>query len=52
MVWFEGHETREAAKERERQIKEWRRVWKLRLIEGENPDWLDLSDRLNDLAGF
>jgi putative endonuclease len=31
---------------RERQIKNWRRAWKIQLIERENPDWLDLSHRL------
>lgn len=49
LVWFETHETREAAKTRERQIKDWRRAWKLKLIEGENPEWEDLYERLNDL---
>ncbi|WP_269716026.1 GIY-YIG nuclease family protein [Caulobacter sp. NIBR2454] len=52
LVWFEGHETREAAFRRERQIKEWRRDWKVRLIETENPYWADLSQRLNDLLPF
>lgn len=33
---------------RERRIKEWRRSWKLMLIEDENPDWRDLADQ-NDL---
>lgn len=52
LVWFESHETRDAAFRRERQIKEWRGAWKLRLIEENNPDWRDLSDNLNDLLGF
>jgi putative endonuclease len=46
LVWFEEHPTRDAAWLRERQIKEWRRAWKLQLIEGENPEWADLFDRL------
>lgn len=45
LVWAEWHETREAAFRRERAIKEWRRSWKLRLIEEENPTW---RDRLAD----
>ena len=49
LVWFEGHESRENAFKRERQIKEWRRAWKLRLIEGANPDWRDLTDDLDNL---
>jgi putative endonuclease len=46
LVWFEVHETLEAARRRERQMKEWKRVWKLREIEGLNPDWSDLYDRI------
>jgi putative endonuclease len=32
---------------REKRIKKWRRAWKLELIERENPQWLDLYDRIN-----
>ena len=46
LVWYEPHETREGAFRRERQIKEWRRSWKLRLIEEDNPTWRDLYDEL------
>lgn len=42
LVWFEEHDTRESAFTRERRIKEWRRKWKLDLIEKANPDWKDL----------
>ncbi|MEZ5938685.1 MAG: GIY-YIG nuclease family protein [Hyphomonadaceae bacterium] len=42
LVWMEPHPTREAAKLRERQIKAWKRLWKLKLIEERNPDWTDL----------
>jgi len=42
LVWFEVHEIREAAWGRERQIKEWRRAWKIQLIESDNPHWIDL----------
>ena len=47
LVWFDAFETRDAAFLRERQMKEWRRAWKLDLIERDNPDWLDLYERLN-----
>jgi putative endonuclease len=50
LVWFQAFELRENAFRRERQIKEWRRGWKLRLIEDSNPDWRDLYDDLNLLA--
>jgi putative endonuclease len=46
LVWFETHGTRENAFVRERRIKDWRRAWKLRLIEDVNPDWADLSENL------
>jgi len=44
LVWFERHDSRHAAFVRERQIKEWKRVWKLELIERSNPGWVDLMD--------
>ncbi len=42
LVYVEAHDTIEAAILREKQIKEWRRDWKVRLIEESNPDWTDL----------
>ena len=48
LVWFEPHDTREDAFARERQIKEWKRAWKLELIEKENPEWDDLYETINN----
>ena len=42
LVYYEFHETMDAAIVREKQIKEWRRVWKVELIEKMNPKWRDL----------
>src|ERR1700693_2882576 len=42
LMWFEHHEDWQPAIRREKQIKEWKRVWKIELIERENPHWLDL----------
>ena len=42
LVWYELHATMESAISREKTIKEWRRAWKLTLIEKMNPDWRDL----------
>ncbi len=42
LVWYEAHETMEAAITREKQLKDWKRAWKLELIEKMNPDWRDL----------
>lgn len=48
LIWYEVHESRESAFMRERQIKKWNRVWKLDLIENENPGW---RDPFNELGG-
>jgi putative endonuclease len=42
LVWYELHENMESAIEREKRLKEWKRKWKLELIESTNPNWLDL----------
>jgi putative endonuclease len=47
LVWYETHDTRETAFQRERRLKEWRRSWKLMLIEENNPTWDDLYETLN-----
>ena len=44
LVYAEFHETMEGALLRERQIKKWRRAWKLELIERDNPQWRDLLE--------
>jgi putative endonuclease len=46
LVWYEVHESRETAFQRERQIKKWNRKWKLEMIERFNPSWRDLADEL------
>ena len=46
LVWYELHDTMESAIQREKAIKEWKRRWKLELIEKENPQWRDLFDLL------
>jgi putative endonuclease len=46
LVWFEVHDRVDAAILREKQMKEWRRAWKLREIEAANPDWNDLFPSL------
>jgi putative endonuclease len=44
LVWFEVHAEMESAILREKRIKEWRRAWKLALIEKDNPTWRDLAE--------
>ena len=46
LVWFEMHATMETAIQREKAIKTWKRNWKLKLIEQNNPDWDDLYEGL------
>jgi len=43
LVWYEMHDTMPAAGERERQLKEWRRAWKIEMIERDNLQWNDLA---------
>lgn len=47
LAWFEAHDGLEIALAREKQIKRWRREWKLRLIEERNPEWRDLYEELS-----
>ena len=42
LVWYEEHFDIRDAIEREKQIKRWRRAWKIALIEEHNPDWNEL----------
>lgn len=42
LVYFEPHDDIREAIRREKQIKRWRRQWKIELIESQNPDWRDL----------
>ena len=42
LVWFEIYEDAITAITREKELKKWRRDWKIRLIEEQNPEWVDL----------
>jgi len=46
LVWFEMHESMESAIAREKRLKNWKRKWKLELIESNNPNWLDLYRKI------
>ncbi len=46
LVWYEPHENMESAITREKALKKWNRIWKLRLIEQINPEWQDLYHQL------
>jgi putative endonuclease len=42
LVWYEVYDDPTNAIMREKEIKKWRRAWKIELIEKDNPDWKDL----------
>ena len=46
LVWYEVHDRVDEAIHREKQMKEWRRAWKLRAIKAANPNWNDLFQSL------
>ena len=46
LVWFEGTPSIEAAIRREKQLKNWKREWKIALIEKVNPMWADLYESI------
>jgi hypothetical protein len=50
LVSYETHAIMTEAIRREKQIKRWRRRWKLKLIEGQNPKWRDLSEGWFEVA--
>ena len=46
LVWYELHGNMDTAIEREKNIKEWKRAWKVKLIKKENPNWNDLYNSI------
>lgn len=42
LVYFEQTQSIDAALTREKELKKWRRQWKIDLIEEKNPGWADL----------
>jgi putative endonuclease len=42
LIWFEVYDDVLSAIAREKELKKWRRDWKIRLIEEQNPNWMDL----------
>ncbi len=49
LVWFEHHPNIVLAIQREKSLKRYLREWKIRLVEGLNPTWLDLFDRIGEI---
>jgi putative endonuclease len=46
LVYYESYSTALDAIQREKNMKEWKRAWKIELIEQMNPDWRDLYEDL------
>jgi putative endonuclease len=49
LVYYELYKSMRMAILREKQLKKWNRNWKLKLLEGTNPDWRDLFDELGKI---
>ena len=46
LVWFEIYDDPVSAISREKELKKWKRDWKVQLIEKDNPDWDDLFESI------
>jgi putative endonuclease len=46
LVWFEIYDDPISAISREKELKKWKRSWKTRLIETQNPEWKDLYESI------
>ncbi|MGM0588991.1 MAG: GIY-YIG nuclease family protein [Bacteroidota bacterium] len=46
LMYYEQHPTMKVAYRREKQLKRWRRAWKIELIQSMNPDMVDLFPTL------
>lgn len=47
LVYFETTENAYSGATRERQLKKWKREWKIQLIEENNPEWKDLYQEIS-----
>lgn len=48
LVYVESYESPNEAIQREKQLKNWKRDWKISLIEADNPEWSDLSHLIGE----
>jgi putative endonuclease len=46
LVWFEVYDDPVSAISREKELKKWKRAWKVQLIEKDNPEWQDLYESI------
>jgi putative endonuclease len=52
LVYYEIFNNPESAISREKQLKRWKRLWKLKLIDQINPEWNDLFDEINSAGSL
>lgn len=52
LVYYEMHHIMADAIRREKQLNDWQRIWKIRLIESMNPEWQDLFDETSGEIAF
>ena len=50
LVWYEHHSEMTDAISREKQLKKWKRDWKIRIIEEINANWRDLHEEIDPFA--
>ena len=48
LVWFQGFDDIAEAIDQEKRVKRWRRIWKIEMIEVNNPEWNDLYPLLRE----
>ena len=46
LIWFEAYDDPISAISREKELKKWKRTWKVQLIEKDNPNWNDLYESI------
>src|SRR5690606_18813545 len=51
LVWYEAHDSMYQAISREKTIKKWYRIWKIRMVEEANPEWQDLWESIARVDG-
>jgi putative endonuclease len=47
LMYFEDYSDIQLAIKREKRLKEWPRQYKINLIEKDNPQWIDLYDKVH-----
>ena len=46
LVWFEIYDDPISTIAREKELKKWKRTWKVQFIEAQNPEWNDLYESI------